>query len=83
MLVLIYNGASKPTPANFIADLEDFDIISKVVISPNIIPDAKTKNAISSLYLKAVGWPYGTTLEIIAICLGYNGRNENISVYRY
>lgn len=38
MIVFIYNGASKPTPANFISDLENIEVISKVVISPNIIP---------------------------------------------
>lgn len=44
MLVLIYNGASKPTPANFIPDLEHIDVISKVIISPNIVPYVETKN---------------------------------------
>ncbi len=43
MVVLIYNGASRPTPANFIADLENIDVIGGVVISPNIIPDSQSK----------------------------------------
>jgi hypothetical protein len=38
MIVFIYNGASKPTPANFISDFENIEEISSVVISPNIIP---------------------------------------------
>jgi hypothetical protein len=38
MIVLIYNGASKPTPVGFIHDIESVDVISRVIISPRIIP---------------------------------------------
>jgi hypothetical protein len=41
MIVLIYNASSEPTPANYVSDLEHMDVISKVVVSPSIIPREK------------------------------------------
>lgn len=38
MIVFIYNGASKSTPANFKADLERLPEIAGIVVSPNILP---------------------------------------------
>lgn len=38
MIVLIYNGSSEPTPANYVSDLEHMDVISKVIVSPFIVP---------------------------------------------
>lgn len=41
LIVIIYNGSQEATPANYIADLEHIDVISKVVISPKIVPKLK------------------------------------------
>lgn len=42
MIVLIYNASSEPVPANYVADLEYFEEIEKVIISPKIVPEVKT-----------------------------------------